>query len=105
MAKNSTLTVKYEGDLLVGAEVFSTAKSIVSVTDGSGQITDSLADDYASVIVVAVRHSSLAFTFYVTFLLEAGLNYELNIPIIKIDSEATGYSPYMGLHSGLVTEL
>ena len=100
--KTSILTTKYMGEPLVGAEIFTGVDTAVQITDANGEISTELPDDYATTLPVAVRHSSLPFTFFALFVLEAGLNYEINIPVAEVDQNEE-YTPLLGLHSRIVT--
>lgn len=92
----STITITYDGEPLVGAEVLSTAKNIITTTDANGQVTYSVADDYAVVVLMAVRHESFPMKAYIGLcLLEAGENYVLSIPFY---AETEGGGPIRGIH-------
>lgn len=103
MAQTSTLTVKLDGTPLVGAEIISCALEVIATTDGDGKISASLPDNFASAVLVAVRHSSLFDrTYTAVCILESGEDYELDIPAIAyVESGASLF----GIHGLFVRKL
>ena len=107
MAQTSTLTVKLTGEPLVGAEVITSVDIVVQTTDGDGKISASLPDNYVACVFVAVRHSSIPNVTHVSLcILEAGEDYEINIPsdVGESGSEDMGMRLY-GIHSRFITKL
>ncbi len=86
MALTTTLTIKYQGQPLIGATViFGDYVEKAKTTDAEGKISASLADGYAAVEWVAIKHSSFPIGYVVLGIgvIEAGKNYEYDIPLIS----------------------
>ena len=102
MAKTSTITITYGGEPLAEAEVFSTGTDTVLVTDANGHLTSDFPDDYATVLLMAIRHDSFPMEAYVALcILEAGEDYTLAIPTYALDESG---GELRGIHCHFATK-
>jgi hypothetical protein len=89
----TTITIKYQGTPLDGADViFGDYIERTKTTDSNGQISADFADNYAAVEWICILHSSfpagaLALGIAV---IEAGKNYEYDIPEIETGRGVVG---------------
>lgn len=102
---DTTITVTYGGEPLVGAEVITSGGEIdeAYTTDGDGKVTIDLAIGYANCVLVAVRHASFPMDAYIAvWIMEGASDYLLTIPayaVVEVGGDTRG------IHAHFVTKL